>query len=227
MTDTRTDVTEAELRRARPKELTVEKSLVYRVSRTFWRFWFTLVHRYRVEGREHLPREGGCVIVANHQSFLDIPLIAASTPRHVCFVARDTLAKSRVVGFMIKHTGAVMVRRGATDRAALREMVEHLKLGDAVAIYPEGTRSRDGRVREFQRGTAVIARQAKVPLVPCGIRGTGDVAPMGALLPRPRRCAIRYGPPIDSADGDALERAREAVRAMVGDGSFASVPPVP
>ena len=227
MEETRTDVTEAELLRARPKELTVRKSLVYRVVRSSWRAWFTLAHRYRIEGREHLPREGGCVIVANHRSFLDIPLIAASTPRHVCFVARDTLAKSRAVGFLIKHTGAVMVRRGATDRAAVREMVEHLKLGDALAIYPEGTRSPDGRVREFQRGTAVIARQAKVPLVPCGIRGTGDILPRGASLPRPRRCSIRYGPPIDSADKDALERARDAVCALVEGGAFDSTPPAP
>ena len=226
------DVTEEELARARPPEITTEKSFVYRLSRAAWKLWFLVVHRLRIEDVEKLPAEGGCLIVANHGSFLDIPLIAASTRRHVCFVARDTLAKSRVVGFMIRHTGAVMIRRGAVDRAALREIVEHLKRGDCVAMFPEGTRTKDGRVGAFLRGMTIVARQAKVPLVPCGIRGTFDILPPGRSLPRPVRCSIRYGAPIevDRADPDAsLERARGVVLAMVGQapGPAPEASPVP
>lgn len=217
-------VTEEELARARPPEFTTEKSLVYRVVRRMFWLWFVLVHRFRVEQRDKLPKTGGCLIVANHQSMLDIPLIACSTDRHVCFVARDTLAKSRAISFLIRHTGAVMVRRGASDRAAIREMVQHLQAGDAVAIFPEGTRSKDGSVAEFQRGMALVARQAGVPIVPAGIRGTLSILPRGASLPRPVRCAIRYGDPLPSS-GKALDAAREAVLGLVGDGSYGSLPP--
>lgn len=223
------EVSEQQLARARPPEITTEKSFVYRFARAAWKLWFLLVHRLRVEDIKKLPAEGGCLIVANHGSFLDIPLIAASTRRHVCFVARDTLAKSRVVGFMIRHTGAVMIRRGTVDRAALRDIVEHLKRGDCVAMFPEGTRTKDGRVGPFLRGMTIVARQARVPLVPCGIRGTFDILPPGKSVPRPVRCSIRYGAPIevDRADPDAsLERARQEVLAMVGQAPDPS-PPAP
>ena len=207
-----TDVTEKELARAQPT-FTTEKSLVYRLVRFGWWVWFRLVHRHRVFGREHLPAEGACVIVANHSSFLDIPLIAASTRRHVCFVARHTLAKSRVIGFLIRHTGAVMVRRGTSDRAAIRDIVRHLELGDAVAIFPEGTRSADEELREFQRGMSLMARQGRAPIVPCAIRGTGRILPPGSSLPRPVQATIRYGPPLPPRA--TPEEARAAVQALL------------
>jgi 1-acyl-sn-glycerol-3-phosphate acyltransferase len=218
-----TEVTEAELARARAGELLTKKTLVYRAARRFFWTFFVLMSRFRRGGIQHLPLEGPCVIVANHQSYFDIPLVAASTNRHVCFVARDTLAKSRPIAFLIKYCGAVMVRRGASDRAAIREIIEHLERGDAVCIFPEGTRSTDGTLGPFQRGMALVARQAGAPLVPCGIRGTLAILPRGAKVPRPARCSITYGPPLDPGP-DALERAREAVLALSGDGRFGGGP---
>jgi len=221
-----TEVSESELARARAGELLTRKTPVYRAARRFFWCFFVFLCRFRRLGAEHLPAAGPCVIVANHQSYFDIPLVAASTRRHVCFVARDTLAKSRPIAFLIKHCGAVMVRRGASDRAAIREILEHLERGDVVCIFPEGTRSPDGTVGPFQRGMALIARQAGARIVPCGIRGTLGILPRGASAPRPSRCSIAYGPPLDPG-ADALERAREAVLALVGDGRFAGGPAAP
>lgn len=221
-----TEVTEAELARARTRDLLTRKTLVYRAARRFFWTFFVFLSRYRRAGTEHLPLTGPCVIVANHQSYFDIPLVAASTRRHVCFVARDTLAKSRPIAFLIKYCGAVMVRRGAADRAAIREIVQHLERGDVVCIFPEGTRSPDGRLGAFQRGMALVARQAGAPVVPCGIRGTLAILPRGARFPRPARCSITYGPPLEPGP-DALEDAREAVLALAGDGLFAGGPAAP
>ena len=218
-----TEVSEAELARARAGRLLTHKTLVYRAARRFFWVYFVFLSRFRRAGMENLPSEGACVIVANHQSYFDIPLVAASTRRHVCFVARDTLARSRPIAFLIKWTGAVMVRRGATDRAAIREIVEHLERGDVVCIFPEGTRSPDGRVGAFQRGMALVARQAGARIVPCGIRGTLAILPKGKKTPRPARCSISYGPALEPGP-DALERAREAVIALAGDGLFAGGP---
>jgi len=213
------EVSEAELARARTAELLTRKTLVYRAVRRFFWLWFVLLCRFRARGAERIPKEGGCLIVANHQSYFDIPLVAVSTRRHVCFVARDTLAKSRPIAFLIKWCGGVMVRRGASDRASLREIGEHLKQGDVVCIFPEGTRSPDGSIGEFKRGMALIARQARVPVVPAGIRGTLRILGRGSSAPRPARCSIEFGAALEPT-ADVLDRARETVVALAGDGLF-------
>lgn len=221
--DPESDVTEAQLARARTRELLTEKTLVYRAARRFFWLWFVLLCRVRVRGRQHVPASGPCLIVANHQSYFDIPLVAAATRRHVCFVARETLAKSRPIAFLIKWCGAVMVRRGASDRASIRAIALHLERGDVVCIFPEGTRSRDGRVGPFKRGVALIARQARVPIIPAGIRGTLTIFGRDAKVPRPARCSIEFGPAL-SPERDVLDVAAAAVAELVGDGRFAGDP---
>jgi 1-acyl-sn-glycerol-3-phosphate acyltransferase len=201
----------------------VEKTWVYRCVRRSTDLFFRLYFRRRIERAERLPRRGGVLLVANHQSFLDIPFVAMSTDRHVCFVARDTLARSRPLAWLMRQCGAVLVKRGAPDRAALREMVAHLEHGDVVVVFAEGTRTPDGRVQPFKQGAALAARLAGAPIAPAGIRGAFEAWPRHARLPRPRRIAIRYGDPIDSAAPDALDQARAAIEAMVGDGRYAGV----
>lgn len=203
----------------------VEKTWVYRVC-WFGAWLYTKVyHRLRVEGREHLPPTGGAVIASNHQSHLDILTIAASTNRHVAFVARDTLANWRWLAFTMRGCGAILIQRSSSDRRALRAMVRHLERGDVVVIFPEGTRTRSGELGEFKGGALLAARMAKVPIVPVGTRGAIEAWPRSRALPAPRKIALRYGPPIDSALPDAQERLVAAVQAMIGDGRYASVPP--
>jgi 1-acyl-sn-glycerol-3-phosphate acyltransferase len=177
-----------------------------------------LLHRVRIEGRGHLPRSGGYLLAAKHQSFIDIPLIAAVVPGHVCFVARDTLARSRVLGFIIRSCGAVLVRRNTSDRRALREIAAHLARGDRVAMFPEGTRTPDGRVKAFRGGALLAARMAGAPVVPTAIRGAFDALPRQRRILRPARVSVTFGAPLDPRAPDALERLQAAVEAMVGDG---------
>lgn len=207
-------------------EILVRKTFGYRCTRVSTQSFYALYFRERFEGREHVPREGGVMVVSNHQSYLDIPLLSHAIPRHVSFLARDSLARFAPLAWLMRTCGAVLVKRGAADRAALREMAAHLEQGDVVVTFPEGTRSPDGAVREFRAGALLAARMAKAPLLPCGIRGAIEAMPRDAWLPRPRKIAVRFAPPIDSAREDALEAARAAVLAMVGDGRYASVPPV-
>ncbi len=198
----------------------------YRVGRWFVRLFVKLYHRMRVEGRAHVPAEGGVLILSNHQSFLDIPIVAAALERHVAFVARDTLAKSAFLRFWMKGAGAILIRRGAPDRAALEEIVEHLKLGDCVVMFPEGTRTRDGSLGELRGGALLVARRAGVPIVPASIRGAIEAMPRGVRLPRPRRVAIRFGQPLQPRDPEALEKVTRSISAGIGDGTFDSVPSV-
>ena len=190
-----------------PAEILTHATLGYRFAHlSTWAFgavWF----RESYSGREHLPKQGGVVVVSNHQSFYDIPVLSHAIPRHVSFVARDTLANFAPLAWLMRTCGAVLVKRGAPDRAALREMVTHLERGDCLAVFPEGTRTVDGRVSEFKAGALLAARMAKVPIVPCSIRGSFEALPKGALFPRPKKIRVQFGSPIDSSLPDALERA--------------------
>jgi 1-acyl-sn-glycerol-3-phosphate acyltransferase len=203
----------------------VTKTLVYRLcsigSRTYCRLW----HRLRVEGLENLPREGGAVLACNHQSFIDILILGGYVPRHTAFVARDTLAHWRWLAYVMRECGTVLVKRGTSDRRALRGMADHLVLGDCVAIFPEGTRSMDGRLGEMKGGALLAARMAKVPIVPLGIRGAWEAWPKGRAIPFPKKIALRFGPAIDSAREDAHEAMVESIRGMIGDGTYRSVAP--
>jgi 1-acyl-sn-glycerol-3-phosphate acyltransferase len=200
---------------------------VYRLGRLLTRWAWRLLCRERLERRELLPAEGPALLCVNHQSFLDIPLVAHLTRRHVCFVARDSLAQSRFLAWVMRHSGAVLVRRGKPDRAALREMLAHLERGDLVAVFPEGTRTRDGSLGELRAGALLAARQAGVPVYPVGIRGAFEAWPRESPLPRPRPIAARVGEPIDPRADDAVGTLRARLAELVGDGRFASLPPVP
>ncbi len=200
----------------------IEKTLGYRIARGICDVFFRLYFRRRIERADRLPRTGGVVLACNHQSFLDIPFVAQSTDRHVCFVARDSLARSRFMAWLMGTCGAVLVRRGTADRAALREMAEHLEAGDVLAVFPEGTRTLDGEVGEFRRGALLVARKAGVPIVPVAIRGAYQAYPRGAAFPRPKRISLEFGEPIDSASPEAQEEVERAVLDMVGDGRYDS-----
>ena len=168
-------------------------------------------------GREHIPLEGPAVFACNHQSFLDIPLLAALVPRHVSFVARESLARSLVLRHFMERCGAVLVRRGVADTTALKAMVGHLKAGDSLCVFPEGTRSKDGSLGAFQRGALLAARRGRAPIVPVGIRGSFEAWPPGQRLPHPRRIHFAFGPAVDPTDREALEKVRAAVDALMQD----------
>src|SRR5262245_55747151 len=122
-------------------EVLVRCTPVYRIGRALTRWTWRALFRPRLEGRARMPTTGGALLCANHQSFLDIPLVAHLTPRHVAFVARASLANSGLLAWVMRESGAVLIHPGKPDRTALREMVAHLEAGDLVVIFPEGSRT--------------------------------------------------------------------------------------
>jgi 1-acyl-sn-glycerol-3-phosphate acyltransferase len=193
----------------------------YRVGRDLFAGYLRLFHRLTVQDAQHIPREGGVLIVSNHQSFLDIGVIAASTRRHVAFVARASLARSRFLDWLMRESGAVLIQPNTPDRAALEAMIAHLEQGDCVAVYPEGTRTRDGSLGVFRAGAVIAARRAGVPIVPACIRGAFEAWPRDRKLPRPRRIQVRFAPPIPSGTENAIEVARGMIAELIGDGRAA------
>lgn len=184
--------------------------LVYRALWFLTRLALALLFRPRRLGLAQLPPRGGALLCANHQSWLDIPLIGTSLWRPVRFVARHTLGDHALLALIMRRCGAILIQRGAADKAALKAIEAALARGELVAIFPEGTRTPDGSVGPFRGGALLAARRAGVPLVPLGIRGSHGAWPRGQRLPRPRPIELWVGDPL--APGAAsLESLREAV----------------
>ncbi|MDF1801156.1 MAG: lysophospholipid acyltransferase family protein [Planctomycetota bacterium] len=196
-------------------QLLTTKTLTYHGLRSVAWMCSKTIFRTRVEGRENVPAEGPVVLCANHQSFLDIPLLAASLSRHVSFVARDTLAKSGTLARIMERCGAVLVKRGESDHGALKEMIGHLAEGDCMCLFPEGTRTKDGSLGAFQRGALLAARRGRATVVPVGISGSFGAWPPGQKYPRPHRITIRFGEAVDPRSEGALEIVRQRVAAAI------------
>ena len=176
------------------------------------------IWRPRIEGLEHVPRTGGVILASNHLSFVDSVVIPSVVPRKVVFLAKSDYFTGHGLRGALQRAwfeglGMLPVDRDDT-RAALTSLdtaLEVLGRGEAFGIYPEGTRSRDGRLYRGRTGVAHLALTAGVPIVPVGLIGTERIQPVGTSLPRLVRVTIRFGEPIDPRgrfEGVALGRAR-------------------
>jgi 1-acyl-sn-glycerol-3-phosphate acyltransferase len=161
----------------------------------FSRIWF----RLRIDGRERLPATGPVLIVANHSSYLDPPMIGISASRWVAFLAQVGLAKLGPMRWWLAQVGVTLIDRNAPSKDAMRLVADCLKAGEVVGIFPEGTRSADGSVAPFRTGVEFLVRRTGAPVLPVGIDGACRALPRGAWLPRPRKIVVRYGEPWPAA----------------------------
>jgi 1-acyl-sn-glycerol-3-phosphate acyltransferase len=163
-------------------------------------FLARLLFGARVEGVEHLPREGPFIVVTNHCSNLDPPILGWATghqvDRVVHFMAKAEMRRWPIVGWLASQTGVYFVRRGEADRAAQRFSLEALAAGRPIAMFVEGTRSRDGRLKAGRPGAALLAMRSGAPIVPVGIAGTQRIFPGGSRVPHPTRVTVRIGEPL-------------------------------
>jgi 1-acyl-sn-glycerol-3-phosphate acyltransferase len=178
------------------------------------RLWFRLESR----GREHVPATGPVLVVSNHQSVLDPPLIGGAAPRRLSFLAKAELFRIPLLGRLIHALGARPVRREGADAQALRTALATLQAGEALLVFPEGTRSETGRLGEAKAGAGMLAVLSGAPVVPVYIAGTGRSLPRGGAVPRPVKVRVRFGPAMrfEAARGDVRkERYREVAGQMM------------
>jgi 1-acyl-sn-glycerol-3-phosphate acyltransferase len=173
-----------------------------------------LFTRARAYGRDHVPRKGGVVIGVNHLHWIDVPILGALSPRNLDFVAKAEAVNFPGLGEFLRWHGTIGVRRGESDREAVREMRQAVRNGRALGLFVEGTRQRTGGPGKAQPGAAMVAIQEQVPVVPAAIYGTQFWKP-GNFAP----CTIAFGQPLDFSgvpkNGRGYKKATAQIEARI------------
>jgi 1-acyl-sn-glycerol-3-phosphate acyltransferase len=194
----------------------------------FFGFLARVLWGARVEGDERIPRTGPFILVSNHCSNLDPEIlgwaIGYRTRRLIHFMAKVEMRRWPVIGWLATQSGVYFVRRGEGDRAAQRFSLEALAAGRPIALFPEGTRSRDGHLKAFKSGATFLAMRSGAPLLPVGIVGTHRLFPGTSKVPHPSRIVIRVGEPFTlphvpggRIDREALAAGNELIRATIAE----------
>lgn len=193
--------------------------MFYALARFFFFLYFSIYHRVGIRGKGELkkflnsmPGGGPVILAANHESYLDPPLVGMAFPAPLRFIAWDALFKVPIFSFLIRALGAVPVSQENKASAAglLRQVMGFLEDGYSVLIFPEGVRSPDGNLMPLEGGVALMASKTRVPIIPVWIDGTWEAYPLQKRLPRPRKVTVTFGSPIFPSDipDDTPEKER-------------------
>ena len=195
---------------------------------------FRTIYRPTVEGLENIPRRGPLILASNHLSFVDSMIIAMVAPRRVVFLAKSdyftgTGVKGTLTRWWFTFFGMIPVDRDdhRSAQASLDTALGVLRSGEAFGIYPEGTRSLDGRLYRGRTGAAWLALAAGAPVVPVALAGTQHLQPVGSRFPRRAKVRVQFGPPLDfagrfegvpagKARREATDEIMTAIHAMSG-----------
>ncbi|MEO8828503.1 lysophospholipid acyltransferase family protein [Lapillicoccus sp.] len=201
--------------------------MIYRAGHIVLKPLSHALYRPTIRGAENVPATGGVILASNHLSFIDSFAIPLAAPRKVRFLAKDDYftgggPRGAVLRELFEGIGAIPVDRRSSRAAqeSLDAALEVLGEGDAFGIYPEGTRSRDGRLYRGRTGVAFLALTAAVPVVPVALAGTQDIQPVGARFPRLAKVSVTFGAPLDFTQryaGVPQGRARRAVTDEIMD----------
>jgi 1-acyl-sn-glycerol-3-phosphate acyltransferase len=191
---------------SRPREPLISLALYHLFK---WSVVSPVLHTYfrgRIYGAEKVPKTGPLIVVSNHASDFDPPMLSNCVGRPVAFMAKEELFQVPVLKQAITLYGAYPVKRGSADRSAIRAALASLEQGWAVGIFITGTRTADGRVSDPKLGAAMIAAKAQAPLLPVSLWGTEQIFQKGQKSPRSVPVTVRIGEPIPAPKtGDRQE----------------------
>ncbi len=188
---------------------------MYFLSRGLIEIWARIWLRFRAYGVANIPKTGGCILAANHASYLDPPIVSASfRSRVIHFMARDTLFKPGFPRWILTNVGCVQIDRTKGDVAALRRGLQVLKDGKVLGVFPEGTRSLDGQLQKAKGGIGFLIAKAKVPVVPIYVDGTFHAMSKRAKWVKPVKVRIFIGEPIMPDEVAAQGKGREAYESI-------------
>jgi len=163
--------------------------------RALYRFYF----RWRVFNPERVPLKGPVILASNHASYIDPPLVGAALPRAINYLAREDLFRFPVIGWVLHRWQTVPVDREGGGARGLKAILDRLLAGGAIILFPEGTRSRNGRLQPARSGIGLTVIKSRAPVIPVRVFGTFEAYSRHMRVPRPRSIAVKFGRPMDFA----------------------------
>jgi 1-acyl-sn-glycerol-3-phosphate acyltransferase len=197
-----------------------QRSFVWKSLQIIARVGTTLMFDFKSYGHENVPKDGGVLLVANHQSYLDPVLVAVHLSRPVSFLAKSELFENSYFGWFIRMLHAFPVRQGEGDIGAVKEIIRRLGEGHALNIYPEGSRTETGEIAKLEKGVALVIRKAGVPVVPVAIDGSFEAWPKDKMLFHAHPIRVKYGKAMnfDGKRGEEIVRElEEELRRLLGE----------
>ena len=187
-------------------------NLSYRIGWSCFRVLYATYFRWRVYGADNVPLNGGVILASNHASFLDPPLVGCGLQRDINYLARESLFRFPGVGALLRSWNAVPVDRDGGGAKGLKIILARLLAGNAIILFPEGTRTKDGQLQPARSGIGLTVIKSTAPVVPVRVFGTFEAYGRNHKLPRPRRVVVKYGRPLDfaqlRAEAETCDKAR-------------------
>lgn len=186
-----------------------------------WSVVSPMLHGYfrgRIYGAENVPQKGSLLVVSNHASYFDPPILSSCIRRPVAYMAKEELFHIPIFKQAIELYGAYPVSRGSADRNAIRAALKYLEAGWATGVYLEGNRTPDGRITDPKRGAALLAAKAQAPLLPVSLWGTQNILKKGSAIPQPVPVTVRIGKliaPPSSTDREELQAVTQQCAAAI------------
>ena len=171
-------------------------TFLYRVAWIFFRILFAIYFRRRVFNPERVPPTGAVILASNHASFLDPPLVGSGLPRAINYLARESLFRFPGIGALLRSWNSVPVDRDGGGASGLRAILDRLLAGGAIILFPEGTRTKDGRLQPARSGIGLTVIKSNEPVVPVRVFGTFEAYGRHVKFPRPKPVAVKYGRPM-------------------------------
>jgi 1-acyl-sn-glycerol-3-phosphate acyltransferase len=209
---------------ARFRELSLFDKLVYWITVSTCLVIYTILFRVSRKGTHLVPKKGPVMVICNHVSHLDPPLVAISLPRRLTFLAKQELFDHWFMGPYLTSLGVFPIKRGSSDRASIRHALSLLRNGNVLVMFPEGTRSSDGELKPPKSGVAMMVNQMpEITIVPARISGTFQAFGPGRSFPSPKKVSIHYGEPFSLADLGTLPTVKKELYQKLGEEFMARI----